>query len=283
MSESRNSRADGKAASAPLVLRTVVAALGLLAGGVVQAQQAAHPGLTDRWTFQLGAYWPKVDTTASLNGSGGVVNREVSFEDDLNLTDRKTLPALLAAVRLGERWKIEAEYFSLHRSGSRAVSRTISWGDNTYPVGTTVHSEFDSDIYRLSVGYSFVKDDRRELGVVLGVHVTDFNTSLSAAGIGSSSGDTLAPLPTIGLYGAYAFSPKWLLTGRVDYFTLSYDEYEGTLVNLGVALEYRVSRHFGVGLGYRHVSYDVDITKTRYTGSIDYRFNGPILFGVASF
>jgi opacity protein-like surface antigen len=264
-------------------LRAGAALFLVLAGGVAPAQQVAHPGLTDRWTLQIGAYFPQVDTTASLNGTGGRVGTSINFEDDLNLTDRKVMPSILASVRLGERWRFEAEYLSLRRSGSRTISRTINWGDSTYPIGATVHSEFDSDIYRLSGGYSFIKDSQRELGIALGLHATDFSTSLSATGVGVRSGETLAPLPTIGLYGAYAFSPKWLVSGRVDYFSLSYEDYDGSLTNLSIGVDYRVARNFAVGLAWRHVDYDVSVTKPHFTGGIRYKFNGPALYGVLSF
>lgn len=268
------------------LLKSAIALIGVMACGMASGQdggRVVHPALQDRWTIQLGAYAPNVHTNAYLNGTGGLVNGAVDFEDELNLADRKTMPTLLASVRLGERWKVEMEYFSLDRSGSRAVSRNISWGDNVYPINTVVGSEFDSDIYRLSGGYSFIKDSQKELGVALGLHVTDFTVSLSAAGVGTQVGETLAPLPTIGVYGAYAFTPKWLLSGRVDYFSLNYDEYDGSLVNLSIGVDYRFTRNFGVGLGFRHVDYDVEVSKSKYNGGINYKFTGPVLYGVATF
>jgi len=260
--------------------------LGILASGLAAGQESpwkVHPALQDRWTFQLGAYIPSVDTTASLNNSAGTVGTSVSFEDDLGFSDRKTLGSFLAGVRLGERWKIEFEYFALDRSNSGAINRTINWGDKTYPVNTVVAGEFDSTVYRLSGGYSFVKNDQAEMGVALGLFVTDFTASLSATGVGGQTGDTLAPLPTIGLYGAYAFSPRWLLSGRVDYFSLNYGDYNGSLVNVTAGIDYRFHRNFGVGAGYRYVDYDVDITKSSYNGNVTYKFSGPTVYAVASF
>lgn len=258
--------------------------LALGAPGLAAAQAGGgHPALQDRWSLQLGLYSPKVSTEAFLNSSTLARGTSVSFEDDLNLTDRKALPAILGAVRLGERWRIEAEYFALNRDGSRAINRNINWGNNLYTVGTVVNSSFDSDIFRLSGGYSFVKDNRSELGVALGVHVTDFAASLSAAGIGTQVGDALAPLPTIGLYGAYALDSKWLVNGRLDYFSLKYEDYDGTLVNFNLGVEYRFTRSFGAGLSYRHVNYDVDVTKSSYNGGVQYKFSGPMLYGVMSF
>ena len=264
--------------------QVMMMALGVAACGLASGQSwNVHPALTDKWTFQLGAYLPQVDTTASLNGNGGRIGTSVNFEDDLNLTDRKAMPTFLASARLWERWRVEAEYMSLNRDGARAIGRTINWGNNTYNVGTTVSSKFDTDIYRLSLGYSFVKDNQKELGGVLGLHVTKFDAALSAAGVGASEGDALAPLPTIGVYGAYAFTPRWLLSGRVDYFSMNYNEYDGSLTNFNVGVDYRVARNFGVGLGYRYINYDVTATKTSYTGNVNYKFSGPMIYGVASF
>jgi len=260
--------------------------VGMLTCGAAGAQDASwsvHPALTDRWSLQLGAYFPKADTTASLNSTAGTRGTSISFEDDLGLDDSKTTATILGSVRLGERWKIEAEYLFLDRSGSRSLSRTLNWGDHTYNLGATVNSEFNSNIYRLSAGYSFVKNNQSELGVVLGLHVTDFEAKLSAPNIGSDKGDVLAPLPTVGIYGAYAFTPRWLLSGRMDYFSLNYNDYDGRLFNASAGVDYRFMRNFGVGVGYRYVDYDLTASKARYTGNVSYKFNGPVLYVVGSF
>ena len=263
-----------------------MALIGMTACGLAAAQESGwteHPALQDRWAIQIGAYRPNVRTTANLNGSGGRVNAAVDFEDELNLADRETMPTFLLSARLGARWKIEGEYFALNRSGTRAVGRTIDWGDHTYTLGTVVTSSFDSEIYRLSGGYSFIKDSKNEVGAVLGLHVTEFKTSLSAAGVGVETHDTLAPLPTIGIYGARALTPKWLLSGRIDYFSLNYDDYDGSLLNFNVQVDYRFARHFGAGLGYRSVDYDINVTKAKYNGGINYKFHGPVFYAVATF
>jgi len=253
------------------------------AAGQDTAAWKVHPTLHDTWNFQLGAFSANVDTTARLDSTTTGAGTSVSFEDDLGLADRKVLGSFLASVRLGQRWKIEAEYFSLSRGKTRAIDRTISWGDRTFTANTVVTSEFQSDTYRLSGGFAFLKDANSELGVALGIHATDISASISASGVAAETGDALAPLPTIGIYGGYAFSPKWLLSGRVDYFSLSYDNFDGSLVNASAGVEYRFTRHFGIGAGYRHVEYDLSVTKSKFTGAINYKFGGPTLFAAASF
>ncbi len=262
-----------------------VALLGSFLSGAAAGQQASwtvNPGLQDRWTLEIGAYAPKVKTTAHLDRTLGL-GTLVSFEDDLGLDDRKVDAPILGRVRLGERWRIEAEYFALNRSGSRVISKAINWGGNTYPIGITVNSEFDSDIYRLSGGYSFIKDAQAEFGVALGFHVTDFTMSLAGASVAIRTADALAPLPTIGFYGSYAFTPRWLLSGRVDFFSLKYNDYDGSLVNLMAGVDYRFTRNFGIGLAYRYVDYDLDVTKSSFTGGVKYEFSGPMLYLIGSF
>jgi opacity protein-like surface antigen len=267
-------------------LSGVALLLALTVPGIASAQDASwtvNPGLTDTWTFQLGAYIPSVDTTAHLNSASGVIGTDVSLEDDLGFSDRKTLGSFNAAARLGQRWKIEFEYFQLNRSNSRSITKTINWGDQTYPINTTVEGKFDSTVYRLSGGYSFVKNDQAEVGAALGLFVTDFKASLSASGIGGQSADTLAPLPTIALYGAYAFSPRWLLTGRVDYFSLNYNDYDGSLTSVTAGIDYRIARNFGIGAGYRYVDYDLTVSKSDFNGGVRYKFSGPTVYAIASF
>lgn len=279
----RRSEAGMRALRLALAANTILA--GALVSGAAIGQEASwlvNPGLQDRWTLEIGAYSPTVDTTAHLNGPLGN-GTTVNFEEDLNLKDRKTSATILGKVRIGDRWRIEAEYFGLDRSGSRSINRTITWGDDVYPIGITVSSTFDTDIFRLSGGYSFVKNDTAEVGIALGLHATDFRLSLGATGVGSQQADALAPLPTVGLYASYALSPRWLISGRVDYFSLDYDEYDGSLVAAQGGIDYRFTRNFGIGLGYRYIDYDLTVTKARFNGGVEYRFSGPVLYLVGSF
>lgn len=268
------------------LVQVVLALAGSMIAAPLLAQQAGwttHPVLQDRWTFHLGVYSPKVNTTFRLNGTGGQLGTEVNAEEDLGLRERNDMPAFLASVRLGERWKLEFEYLSLERENAHTLSRTINWGDNTYTIGGTVNSSFNTDIYRLSIGYSFVKDAQKEFGAVLGLHATDILARINAAAVGAEEGDVLAPLPTIGFYGAYAPTPRWLVSGRVDVFSLKYEEFDGRLINTTLGVDYRFWRNLGVGAAWRYIDYDLSVTASRLNGAVDYRFSGPLLYLVSSF
>jgi hypothetical protein len=261
-----------------------VRALELAFSSVAPVAVAQHA--EDRWWFHVTGYRPSIDSTArsdllALDRPGTVV----SFEGELGLADRATLPWFQAGRRLGERWRIELEYFSLRRSGSRTASRDIAWDDTVFPASAPLSSIFDSDVMRLSAGYSFVQRPDAELGAVLGLHATRFRVSLaSQVAIGGFSGagqakaeEALVPLPTIGLYGRYDLAPAWVVSGRFDYFSFSTGRYGGGLVDATIDIGWRANERITLSAGFRTVDYTLDIDRSNWRGGVDYRFKGPFV------
>jgi len=266
----------------------LLAGCSLLSPLAVQAEEAAHPKLAARVYLDVGAYRPGIDTKLRVDRAGGQ-GTVISLEDDLDYDDSEVLPYGMVNLRLGERWRIEGEYFALDRDKTRVIDREIQIGDSVFPLNETVRSHFDTDIYRLSVGYSFLKWPSSEAGVALGVHVTSFDLGISTEGTiirVSEAAETFAPLPTLGLYGYHAFSPRWLVQGRADLFSLDYDDYSGSLVNISLGLEYQLAKHVGIGAGYRYVDLELTSEKTLpvvsasddFRGEFNYHYSGPTLY-----
>lgn len=258
-------------------------ALALLSLGQPAFGQA--PG--DRFWVQASAYMPKIDSSVRVES----VNRpdiatEIDLEGDLGLDDEETLPAFLAGARLGRNVSIIGEYFAIGRDATRTLERSITFEGVTYPLAASVTSGFDTDVYRLVIGYSFVRNDQVEVGAAIGLHATDFKVSIE--GVGSAGGataqverrsqDFLAPLPTLGLFASFEVMPGLTIGGRADYLSLSIDDYDGRLLNAQATLSYRVMRNVGIGVAYRHVDYRVDVEKERYQGRFEYEFSGPAIF-----
>jgi hypothetical protein len=273
----------------PKTFSALCAICALLAPLPVLAEDVAiHPKLGTRLYLDVGGYVPAVDTRLRVDRAGGL-GTELDLEDDLDFEDRPTFPFALVNLRMGQRWRIEGEYFSIDRDKTTVIKRELEVGDSVFPIDTAVNSFFDTDVYRLSVGYSFLKRPNAEVGAALGAHVTTFDFGISATGEDiekAEAADTLAPLPTIGLYGSYAFSPRWLMQGRVDYFTLEYQEYSGTLLNFNVGLEFQLAKHVGLGAGYRYVDLEFSAEKALsvgdvsddFSGEFQYHYSGPTLY-----
>lgn len=255
----------------------------LLAAGTAAAQDIpSHPALNDRFYGGAGVYFPKTGTSAQLTSRTGA-GAFVEFEDSLGVDSSKTVPAAFFRWRLGERWRIEAEYFQLKRSGERVIDREIQWGENIYPVNANVSSRFDFFDLRVSAGYSFFRTKDKELGAGLGLHVAGYDVGLTANAIGSEEQEITAPLPVLSLYAQFALTERWAVSARLDRFSLSYENYDGSLSALGIDVVYQPFRHVGFGAGYRSLFIDLEAEKSARHLKVDQSFQGPLLFMTASF
>jgi hypothetical protein len=242
-----------------------------------------NPALNDKFYFGAGVFMPTTTSTMSLNSTKLGVGTSVDVERLLGMQTTKGVPDFLARWRFTERWRVEAEYFQLNRTGLKTLSQDINWGDVTYPINTQVSSTLDMADARVSVGYSFFKTQDKELGVGLGFHVLSYNASLTANAVGTQGGAVTAPLPVLSGYGQFALTDQWAISARLDRFSLTYDQYSGNITSMAIDILYQPFRHVGFGLGYRGMYYDLKSTGTDWTGEIQQNFQGPVAYVTASF
>ena len=276
-------------------LARTVATATLLLGSMASVQAGTfsgmHPLQTDRFIIGAGAYWMDISSDASLDKKGGLISGDVDFQDDLGFDDSDLQPALIAMWRITNHTRLEGEYFTVGQSNSSKLKETIEWDDVEYEVGAKVSANFDVDVGRLFFGYSFLKDDRKELGVGLGLHYLSIDAALKGeasvdgepVGKVSHGIDDWAILPNLGIYGNYALSPKWLISARADWISANINDYDGTLWNAQAAIQYQLFDHFGLGLAYRYLSFDFEEDSSKRRWDIDVDYGGPILFFTANF
>lgn len=277
------------------IYRTAFSTLiaGSMAWGTVLAGpfSGIHPLQSDRFSVGVGAFFSNADGDLYLDQQNRDDGTDVDLQDDLGMEDSETLPAVAFNWRLSNKSRVQAEYFSFGQSGRRNTSERIEWGDLDFEVGAEVRSDLDLDVVRGFFGYSFIKDERKELGAGLGLHYLRLDASL--AGNATIAGipvlnvergfDDWAILPNIGGFGNYAFSDKWLASGRVDWISADIDSYDGQLWNVEVAVQYQAFEHFGVGLAYRYLDFELNANKSNGDWGGDLEYNGPLLFVTANF
>lgn len=273
--------------------RMLRAALGAAACSTLAlASPARAQTLDNNYWLSVMAFYPRVDTNVRVDADGPnqALSTDVDFEQDLNLDKDEILPSVTAGARFGK-VIVGADFYKLKRTGDISLAREITFDDVTYPVSAQLESGFDSDIYRLTVGYALVQTPTLEIGAALGAHVTKFEFSVSGAGSAGGPGvqaetrrrDVLAPLPTLGLFGTWKAAPRLELNARVDYLSLKIDDYDGRLVNAQLGANYAIFPNVAIGAVYRYVDYRIGIEKTRWDGRIRYRLKGPALVLQASF
>lgn len=242
-----------------------------------------HPALNDRFYFGAGVFYAKTTTEAQLTSNQLGAGSVISFEQSLDMQRSKTVPSFFGRWRLGERWRIDAEYFEFNRSATRTIDADIQWGDQVFPVNSQVQSNFDFSDLRVSAGYSFFRTKDKELGVALGFHLASYDVRLSTPTLQGDGEDVLAPLPVLSLYGQFALTDRWAVGSRLDRFTLSYDKFDGTLTSLGLDVLYQPFRNVGFGAGYRGLFIRMDYEGDRRSLSFRQSFEGPTFYVNASF
>jgi hypothetical protein len=257
-----------------------------------EAVPVAFESLSSRFMLDVGGFFPTLSTKARLDSPTLGRGTEISFEDDLDFSDREALVFGQFTARLATRWRLQLDYIDLSRSTTKTLERQIEWGDDVYEIGATVGAYFDVTIVRLAFGYSFWRKSDWELGATFGAHVMDVGAGLGLrveSGGGAIDWGTeadiggLAPLPNFGLYWAWAFAERWAMSARGDFFAIEIDEFGGNLMAGAVNVHYVVSKNFSIGAGYSVFDLSADVTKTHWNGSFEFGYNGPRLFAGVQF
>jgi|SRR5687768_8484236 len=264
---------------------TALAVIAFAAAAIAPAaaQVPLHPALQDRFTFGAGVFFPKTATQAQLTSNRTGLGTSLDFEETLDMERSKAVPTLYGRWRIGQRWRIDAEYFQLNRSSERVIDRDIQWGDQTFAANTTVSAKFDFSDLRISGGYSFFRTPDKELGVGLGLHMAWYDVQLNSSASNREGQDVLAPLPVLSLYGNFALTDTWAVGARLDRFSLDYDKFSGGLTSLALDLQYQPFRHVGFALGYRGLFIEAEVEGDRVTGKFRQTFQGPMVSMSASF
>jgi len=260
---------------------------------LASAPMAAHAQRADdRIWVQMGAFFPKIDSDVRIDQNELSLGTEIDLESDLGLNDNATVFNGVLGYQFARRWHVEVEYFAIGRKSTAAIDREIVIDDSVFPASAEVSGRLDSDVYRLSVGWSAIANEKTRVNLSLGFHVTDFLLRFEGqAAVGDDifesaveSRSLLAPLPTIGVYATHSFNERISVSARGDFFSLKIDEYDGTLWNARIGASYRFHKKLGIGAGWRLTSYDVGIDGAGdLTGRIKYKFNGPFVVLEAGF
>lgn len=235
--------------------------------------------LTSRVRGTLSLYRPNLDSTLRVDPDAGPSGTKLELERDLRLDDSDTLPRLDLVIRLTPHHRIDLSYFRLDRSGSNMVGREVVFGDQTYDASATLGADLQTDIAQISYSWSFINDGRIELGVAVGAYIARLESSLGVRTGGGreqvQAADTTAGLPLLGVYGAYAINPRLALSAQGQWLSFNVNDYDVTLTQAGVGLDWQVVEHIGLNASYRYYKFYVERDSGGFSGDFELEFAGP--------
>jgi hypothetical protein len=250
-----------------------------------------HPALQSSVYFTVGMFHPKTSTSTQLDSTTHGIGTNIDFEHALGMQSQEAVPDSFLRWRITDRWRFDAGYFELNRSGDKVTDREIQWGDQTYSVGAEIKSKFDFSDLRIAGAYSLFKRPDKDVGIGFGFHVASYDAALSLAGLGAASGAggsseakrVTAPLPVLTGYGQFALTDRWAISVRVDRFALSYDNNSGNITSSAIDVQYQPFQHVGFGFAYRSLFIDLTATRTTTTATFNQTFQGPLVYVSANF
>jgi hypothetical protein len=249
------------------------------------SQSVVANSIEDTHRFRLGAYEQDIDVTGGVTAPG-FPEVEVDFDKVLGLEDSSTTLLLDYQWRFKEKWALQAFYSQMEAEGKKLATKDFNYDGIDYTAGIRLDTEFNLDTYLVAVNYSWLRDDKKEVGLGLGLHAFDIDTTI-AAGIGidgevlegtRSNTQLTAPLPNIRAYGTYMITPKWEVSATGGWLSFSYDDYDGGYLFLTAFTEYRFTEHFGVGLSYQAAEIDVTHEDNKGKQQFDIELYGPSIY-----
>ena len=245
------------------------------------AAHAQQEGFEDsRLEFRIGSQtFTKFSTRLRLDSETLGVGTELELEDDLAVDDSTGVARLDGVLRFGRRHAFTMSYYDITREGTRSISRTIQVGDSIFPLNAAVTTEFEEEIIKAAYRFRFMDKDRGNLAFSAGLHVMNFATSMRTLNnLISEQSETTAPLPVIGLQGAYKLGGKWNLNGSVEWFDVQTGDLQGTFTDFIVGVEHQTLEHFAFGFALNPLGLGFDAGDADFRGYLDIDFDAGLLY-----
>lgn len=225
--------------------------------------QSLHPALDDNWQFTLGAFNQHNEANVRVTAPG---DSETNIDlDNLGLEASKWIPQFGVRWSFKKKWRLSFAYSDFNLTSSRGVNTSFNFDGVTYPVNASLKSKHKLRLYITSLDYVFLKSEATEWGLGLGLHAIDvglkIDASLNGVTLASASEDVIAPLPNIRFYTRHAFSPKLLASFNIGWLGATIDEYDGQLIVGAVALDYRFTKRWSVGVNYQVIDIDLKVDR----------------------
>jgi hypothetical protein len=249
----------------------------------------------DKFKLSVGGFFPAIDSQIKIDSKQFGEGTEIDLEDDLGFDEDVQLGRIEGYWRFAPKHRLYLGYYGFDRDALHTLEEEIEWDDKTYVVGAELYSEWSVDFIYGTYAYSFFQGEKWELSGSLGLYYLD--TVLTVSGEArienGGEGEVAAevtdeasldlPIPLFGLTAEYYITPKWRVIGNVGYFTISIDEWDGSLFDFSANLEYLFHKNFGLGLGYLYFEADVERDKEERVTHLDYKYQGVQLYGIWHF
>ena len=193
----------------------------------------------------------------SIAGEIDGIGDKVDLQDDLGLDDSNDFTGEIA-LQWGN-GRLSLNYLPINFSGTGTLSETLVIDDQTFTVGTKVHSDLTLDIYDIGYTYYFVNVDdlptRVQLGLEIAAKIADADFSIKENGTNTTvSESALLPIPTLGARARIALADFVGVSGRIGYMGYA----DAHFMDAEAQIEFSPLPLLGIYAGYRYLDLEID-------------------------
>lgn len=228
---------------------TLWAALGALLAGAPSDETVG---------LRLREWYAAVDGRVQAEGES-LPSTDLDLDQDLGVESPDLAHELQASLTFPLLGRLTAGAWFVDYEGDATVSRTFTFADQTFTVGTRVKSEMELDVFYLS--YEFVFPSlplgdllEAELGIVVGGRLMRGGGSVESDVVtGEDSG--VAGLPVVGIHGMLRVTPWLRGDAEVLGMTFSQGDMSATYIEAYAEVTGQLGPVFA-GVGYKFVRLD---------------------------
>ena len=237
-----------------------------------------------------------LDAKIRLDGDNTGFGSTTNLVDDLGVEDDDSMIRAGARFRFNENHAIGFSWYDINLHGSETIDEALQIDDKIFTAGAPVDSKIDLTLYRLHYNWSFYHSDQIEMTLSPGVYFGDFNARFKGDAVIDSDDnvpiaqqrtvreDFFAPLPAVGLAFHYDIIPRLTAGIRTDFFYVDIDDVKGGMVDILAGLEYRVFKHFAMGVAYNRLILDLEYDSGKSDGGeLDASWNSGLFYGALYF
>ena len=235
-----------------------------------------------RFALGVGAAIVRFDTKMKFTDKQSGNSVFLDPEGNLDLPDTSSVTTLYGRYNFNQKHSIGFSYFSVNRESS--VFSIDKIFEDIGVVGDATMSD-TTNFYRLDYGYTLFNDDRSKIKLLAGIYSLDLEYVFEAEGDITEDGVTnsgsvlkkasvFAPLPLIGLDFRFSFTPEWSMATTVGFIAGKYEDVSAVVVQAGINVQYKFSRHIGGVIGLTTFTADVDIEDSSEKQEISYAYDG---------
>lgn len=240
----------------------------------------------ERFSLSFGGFLTSISNDISISGQGTGLGVNINLEEALDLKSSSVVIRSEAEFNFGSRTHsyVRMGYFGLFRSSQKILEADLEIGNSVIPLGTEVNTKYNMQIIRALYDYAIYKDERVILAFSAGLYILPIEFSIGSSVIVNEAERFVAPLPVVGFRSNFNITPKLLIKQNIDFLYLKLAEFEGSISDLNLWLEYNPFKHFGLGLGYNAFRFNLTAYAdsgiiSDFQGNVKTGFNGLLFYG----